>query len=994
MQFGKAWYGDSTYRSPIDFTPDSVVCAPYSVNGTFGIQGEIYWALLCGDGDYTYSTGLNITEEIAIADDSNQAYWLNESNITGYTPTSVYDANYEFVLPCHNESMLDYTSNGVVFTKVGDPTQTSGVFGKGIDFDGAGDYYTFGSLGIFDGDFTIEFWVNFNADERTIFLTWNDEKNMFVQFDYANPTADLLDFVWYESSVAQYLSSTDIVARNTWHYVVIVVNNSNNNAFLYVNNTFQGSDLTVGSIDTASADSYIGANTGGGLELDGQIDDYSVSSIVRSEAYIDFKWKNSQNTLMVFSAEESSVAIAPIITFNTPTNSSYWGKTIYANFSAYHRDNSSFVTKIYLDEALIYTNNSYSNDTSLKINITDSVTDMKDYNIRIYAESNATSTNSTRVFTIEKYEIISTSSDTFVNETFSYGFGTMIRYNPDFFNDISSMLIWNDTVIGNQTTQLDNTTHITNNISYTIPLVATNNSEISLLFENVIHLTNGSAIKINSSSVNQNITFAVWINAITTDYSNYLAGEDINIELGIYNESTTATITANITIIYNSTFNLTNTITSFTMTGNNLRTYEKTYDSLEITVSPTLRNITGNITIAFGGRTRIEGVQTTVNVSTFNITNCTSGDPAIIVRMYNEFDFAKRSGSIELIYFDVNVDGVDYVFSFANSTEGGLFTYCIEPTWATVRGDIYIEYKSSDSPERHYYVTNISMSGTIGYVDVYLLNSTYAYYTNIYLYDENNNKKANTLIRILKMNPENSVYTTMFIDKTDSDGILDIYLEPVVQPYKFYVFEAGEITFTTEAETIPCVSGTCPPYEKSIYMNTTMTGYISFGGMIYSIDWENSTRQLTVEVSDSSGLAQSIKLDIFSIDSFGKRVLYHSTTTNSSTIYYSAVLPDTTDEYLVSVQTMQYNQWYPLAKQTLTITEIMALGILGVLLAIIITTTTTIAGIYTFEGLGGLVGVGAGIGISKALTLIPLGWTQFAGIWVILIIIGFAYINR
>ena len=431
------------------------------------------------------------------------------------------------------------------------------------------------------------------------------------------------------------------------------------------------------------------------------------------------------------------------------------------------------------------------------------------------------------------------------------------------------------------------------------------------------------------------------------------------------------------------------------MTGSNLRTYEITYNSGGVTVSPTLRNITGNITVSYEGRSRsTQGVETQVNVSTFNITNCTTGTSALTIRLYNELDFEAINGTLELIYFEVDVGGEVTIFSFSNITIGEEFTYCIEPEWVTFEGDIYIEYTRSDSPERHYYATDITLTDDVSYIDVYILNSTYAYYTNIYLYDENNNKKTNTLVRILKMNPETSVYTTMFIGKTDSDGILDIYLEPVTQPYMFYVFENGEIIYSTEPETIPCVSGSCPPYEKSIYMNTTLTGYINFGGYSYSIDWDNSTRQLTVEVADVSGLSESIKLDIFSIDSFGRRSLYYTSTTNSSTIYYSEILSDNIEEYLVSVETMQYGQWYPLAKQTLTITELMALGILGILLAIIITSAISMAGIYTFEGLGGLVGVGAGLGVSKVLRLIPLGWVEYAGIWVILIMIGFAYIRN
>lgn len=323
------WSGSYSYRYHIDFTPSSVDCAPYPVNNTFGIQGEIYWALLCGDGNYTYSVGAGTTGEIAIADQANQVYWTNESNMTGNSSTSVYDANYEFVLNAHNTSMLDSTSNGVVFTKSGDPTQTSGVFGKGIDLDGAGDYYTFGSLGIFDGDFTIQFWVNFNAEERTIFMTWSDEKNMLLQYDYSS-YPDRLDFFWYEGAAASHLVSTDTLALNAWHYVAIVVNNSNTNAFLYVNGTLQGSDLTVGSIDAASSDSYLGANVGGGLELDGQIDEYRVSSIGRSEIYISAMWAAGQNTLTALGAEETPTAI---LTTLSPDNITYTTTSITINAS-------------------------------------------------------------------------------------------------------------------------------------------------------------------------------------------------------------------------------------------------------------------------------------------------------------------------------------------------------------------------------------------------------------------------------------------------------------------------------------------------------------------------------------------------------------------------------------------------------------------------------------------------------------------------------------
>jgi len=114
--------------------------------------------------------------------------------------------------------------------------------------------------------------------------------------------------------------------------------------------------------------------------------------------------------------------------------------------------------------------------------------------------------NLTIIFTIKDFEIQQITYNTNVYETSQQSFTETIRYNPDLVSNITTTLVWNST--NYQTSQTQNSTHFTLTSNIYIPLIQTNNTQVSFYFSNQIIYTNGTTATINSQTNQQNILFA------------------------------------------------------------------------------------------------------------------------------------------------------------------------------------------------------------------------------------------------------------------------------------------------------------------------------------------------------------------------------------------------------------------------------------------------------------------------------------------------------
>jgi len=229
----------------------------------------------------------------------------------------------------------------------------------------------------------------------------------------------------------------------------------------------------------------------------------------------------------------------PAITIYLPANTTYfYSNNFQFSFKATDDNSTIFQLKAYLDGSLVYDNSSYQNNT--EITLSQNLNRAKQYNFTVWANDTDTispkTSSLTVIFTIKDFEIQQITFNSIVYETTTQSFIETIRVNFDLVSNVTANLFWNSTDKG-LCSQSINSTHIILSLSIDIPLVQTNNTQISFFFRNYITYINGSSTTTDSTSNNQNILFAyqptVSLSGLVTYNSTY------------YSNSTTFNFTLN-----------------------------------------------------------------------------------------------------------------------------------------------------------------------------------------------------------------------------------------------------------------------------------------------------------------------------------------------------------------------------------------------------------------------------------------------------------------
>jgi len=202
--------------------------------------------------------------------------------------TAVWDSN--FVMVQHmGTSLLDSTSNGNNGINYG-TTVVDGLNGKARNFDGVNDYINFGTIINNTNNFTITSLVNTDvtSSDGCIFSSW-DGTGWLVWFDEGTRKV-----AFYGNSSGGYGSTTYASDIN---YLTSFVKTSTTNIKVMLD----GASDFIKTITnfTTSPHLYVGQDGVSSKYLDGQMDEFRLSNIARSDAWISADDYNLRlNTLL------------------------------------------------------------------------------------------------------------------------------------------------------------------------------------------------------------------------------------------------------------------------------------------------------------------------------------------------------------------------------------------------------------------------------------------------------------------------------------------------------------------------------------------------------------------------------------------------------------------------------------------------------------------------------------------------------------------------
>jgi len=559
--------------------------------------------------------------------------------------------------------------------------------------------------------------------------------------------------------------------------------------------------------------------------------------------------------------------LPPIIEISSPQNETYYTTNLQLKFKVTDDNSTTFWVKAWIEDNLIYENQSYENNTEITLNLQSYITEAKTYYVKVWANdtdsSNPQTSEETVYFTVKDYEIEAINFEEIVYETSDQTYTETIRVNWDLISNISANLYWNSTNKG-LANYNSNSTHIILSKTITIPLIQQNNTQVSFYFKNSITYTNGTSIEVDSDSNNQNITYAYWISDITSDKQNYIEFEDATIKVYVKDKVGRADLTANITFIYNSTYSLTYELITY-QTLEDTKIFNHTFDTLEAFSNQETRTFYANLTVCYGGSCRVMNSQEKqLNVYQIILTNCSASSlsqtEALTLILKDEETDDNLNGTIEFTTKVWKTGEItrEYAWKFENVYNQSI---CIYPSWASYKIDAMVQYYSANYPDRTYYIYT-EISNQTSSVSLYLLPENLASTVIVYVVDENGNKVENAIVKIQRYYVGDNSYKTVAQVKTDFEGKGVTFLRVNEIYYRFIIEKDFVVLRETQPTIIVCTQSSCPPYPITLSVSESKPAeYFQYLGKVaYSCQFNEETNVLRCTVDDTSQLMQKAHL--------------------------------------------------------------------------------------------------------------------------------------
>jgi len=293
-----------------------------------------------GTGDYIGYVKMDLTNA---TDKTIYMYYGNSSVSTDPSSTDTWDDDFQAVLHLQEsgngsddefEDATSYARHGTGGGTAGNgnsaatPTQTTGKFANGQDFDGSDDRIRLQA--IHDDSwaaFTIQVWINPDdtGDDRIFGKCWgtqfDDETWLLRQGSGLIGSRTNVNNGGVDNDAS--ITDNDApIAYNTgtWYLAAYTWDASDNTVRVYLNGTevvtgtLTGSNLTLNSETTESNNATIGNIPGGGRDFNGQLHEARVSDVARSANWLKTQFDiedNSTGFVKTIAAEEECSSPVP-----------------------------------------------------------------------------------------------------------------------------------------------------------------------------------------------------------------------------------------------------------------------------------------------------------------------------------------------------------------------------------------------------------------------------------------------------------------------------------------------------------------------------------------------------------------------------------------------------------------------------------------------------------------------------------------------------------
>ncbi len=423
----------------------------------------------------------------------------------------------------------------------------------------------------------------------------------------------------------------------------------------------------------------------------------------------------------------------------------------------------------------------------------------------------------------------------------------------------ATLYIWNSTGIFNKTTET--ITGKTNSTNITIFGLSIGNYKWNVLAcgEN---LTSSVC-----SFAESNYTFTIGASLADLNYNNETY------------ETASETFSAGFNILEGSEISLAQLIyNGANYTISDITYINSTYLTLNKTIDiPTNPNLFENATRSFSfkfiyGGDQVQETSTyQQNVSFINLQKCNATYSTTTLNFsYRKEDdnslinASSNHTSMEVSFFYWLGSGTTYKnYSFQNlSMTDNQVKFCLYPSHITLRADMNMDYEVEDYSPRQYYFRNVTLTNQTREID--LINLLVDYSVKFFVsVKQGLDFVDGAIITINKFFTGEGSYKAVGMRKTDENGEFIEYFD-LDKNYRFDVVKDGELIDSIErwitCEEAPCTLTLYVEEAKEDFWQGYYDIYAT--NVAYNLDYNDTTKMVTFDFTDLTGLARYFRLEV------------------------------------------------------------------------------------------------------------------------------------
>ena len=276
---------------------------------------------------------------------------------------------------------------------------------------------------------------------------------------------------------------------------------------------------------------------------------------------------------------------------------------------------------------------------------------------------------------------------------------------------------------------------------------------------------------------------------------------------------------------------------------------------------------------------------TDTNISILNFTLYDEGTGNLIDASTNatsieaSFQFGAYSENKVKNYSITNLTSLDYEFIF-----------CTDNSSRTIYADMNSIFSALDYAERNYYLDNSTLTNTTSKINLFLIPEDLALEFFITI-TQNLVPIVDAYVNIAKYFVGEGVYKTIEIDKTDSNGDLNAYLD-LDRDYRTTIIQDGSL-LGIETFKASCASAPCEIFINLQGVAGDILGFIASQyaeNVVYNLSYNVLTKVVTYDFVDTTGLANYFRMAIYQTNtSMGAKLISNqSLYTSSGTLTFNA----------------------------------------------------------------------------------------------------------